>query len=93
MTTVPPPILTKKVTIEFSTGPGSAEWTAEVTEKRTRMQIQRRSDGVLPPNPPGVFKQEIKFTDQDAAEEYQAFITALAARYGRTIISSTITDL
>lgn len=91
--TIPNPIMTKLITIEFSTGPGSAEWTAEVVEKRQRMQVQRRSDGVMPPTPPGRWMQTLKFTDQDSAEEYQAFIAALAARYGRTIISSTITDL
>jgi hypothetical protein len=95
MTTLPPPpILTRLVTIEFETGPGSAEWTAEVIEKRSRMTIQRRTDGNMPLIAAGgPFIQTLKFIDQDSAEEWQAFITALAARYGRTIISNTITNL
>ena len=89
---LPPPIMTKKVTTEF-TAPTWPEWLEEASAKRQKMWVQRKTDNVWTATGDGKIGGSYNFSDQAAAEEYVAYITALAARLERGIISCVISDI
>lgn len=88
---LPPPVMTKKVTVEFASD-NWPEWIEETQAKLTKMLVQRKTDTLRTPFDDGRFGGIRYFSDQAAAEEWVAFITALGARVDRTIISAEISD-
>ena len=58
-----------------------------------RFVAEGKTDGVWEKNPDVEFGGQWKFVDQAAAEEYVAAIAAAGIAAGRTLISSTITDI
>ena len=77
------------------------EWDIDRTESmilsgnavHARFIAEEKTDGVWEQNPDAEFGGQRKFVDQAAAEEYVAAITAADQAHGRTLVSSTITDI
>ncbi len=84
--------LTKLVKLEWDTE-RSDEMYLAAKEVNDRFVAEEKSDGVWEKNPDVEWGGQWKFIDQAAAEEYIAAITALGIANGRTLVSSTITDI
>ena len=77
------------------------EWDVDRSEEmylagkaiNDRFVAEGKSDGVWEKNPDVEFGGQWKFVDQAAAEEHIAAITAAGIANGRTLLSSTITDI
>jgi hypothetical protein len=58
-----------------------------------RFVAEGKTDGVWEKNPDVDWGGQWKFIDQTAAEEYIVAIAAADLAHGRTLVSSTITDI
>jgi len=76
-------------------------WDSEVTPPMLSsadaivadMVSQEKTDGVWIKNGETAYGGQMNFTDQTAAEEYIARMTAAGAAVGRVLIGSSITDI
>jgi hypothetical protein len=84
--------LTKLVKLEWDIERSEEMYLAgkAVTDK---FIAEEKTDGEWEKNPDVEWGGQWKFVDQAAAEEYVAAITAAGIAAGRTLISSTITDV
>jgi hypothetical protein len=89
---LPPPVMTKKVTTEFASE-NWPEWIEESVAKLNKMWVQRKTDKERTVFADGRFGGIRYFTDQAAADEWVAFITAMATRLDRNIISIEVSDI
>jgi len=77
------------------------KWNIERTDEmylaaqavNDRFVAESKADGVWEKNPDADWGGQWKLVDQAAAEEYIAVITAVGIANGRTLVSSSITDI
>jgi len=77
------------------------EWDVDRSEKMylagkavvDKFVAEGKTDGEWEKNPDVEFGGQWKFVDQAAVEEYLAAITTAGIANGRTLLSSTITDI
>jgi hypothetical protein len=85
-------VLTKLVKLEWDIERTHAMYLAGKVIN-DRWIAEGKSDGVWEKNTDAEFGGQWKFVDQAAAEEHISAITAAGIANGRTLISSTITDI
>ena len=85
-------VLTKLVKLEWDSQ-RSDEAYLDGKAIDDRLLAENKTDGVWEKNLDAEWGGQWKFIDQAAAEEFVAAITASGVATGRTLISSTITDI
>jgi hypothetical protein len=85
-------VLTKLVKLEWDTERTESMYISGQTVS-DRFIAEGKTDGVWEKNPDAEWGGQWKFVDQAAAEEYIVAIAAADLVHGRTLISSTITDI
>jgi hypothetical protein len=85
-------VLTKLVKLEWDIARPDQAYLA-IKAIDDRFLAEGKTDGVWEKNLDVEWGGQWKFVDQAAAEEFVAAIAAVNIEHGRTLISSTITDI